>query len=446
LCTRAGTSGRREGRSICGLSGFFRWGNDAPHPETLRGLFEANEVRGKDAAGLCYLDGGTIRVFKEPGPPTTFAKTVDWEAVARAPWALMHSRAKTLGSEKDNDNNHPVVLNKWVVTHNGSVYNDTALFEHYKDQRPAIVDSIAVPLVLSKGKTLEESLAMLTVLSGNITMGAVHAADPSTVILARLGIHELYLYLDDDILYWTSALGGQKHLPYTGLGSIRFLNMGRLVENRVLVLTPAKKGSLTYAVTRNPFVSAKAPSPATSVPSTKAAAAGAATTRWNYTWERPLADAMAWPGKPVLLMDDVEVTPPAFLEGGIRQRMTTASISEVREFATPYGRWGMMWPASNSIVGTFRGRKSMRRWLHSICKEFGISWTPWPAVPAVAAKLKDVLAVERFDLASMANGAGVSVNCWLCGWCGAWAPHSHWEASNMTCHWCKITSRRYNNG
>lgn len=103
---------------MCGI--FGRVGHIGGR-DGLRFVAVDTEHRGRDAAGLCWLNGDKLLFQKAPGPMSQLAKMVS--GVWDSPLVIGHTRFATHGSPADNTNNHPFVGKRWVVVHNGLVFN-----------------------------------------------------------------------------------------------------------------------------------------------------------------------------------------------------------------------------------------------------------------------------------------------------------------------------------
>lgn len=101
---------------------------------------------------------------------------------------IMHTRAKTQGSEQDNRNNHPIVVadGRMVGVHNGMLWNDDDIFRYLgADLRIGQVDSEAIFALLAHSNTsVEESLSTL---EGSVACAWMTTDEgPDTLHLARV--------------------------------------------------------------------------------------------------------------------------------------------------------------------------------------------------------------------------------------------------------------------
>lgn len=245
---------------MCGIGGYKAWGEARPSIEVIRTLLLANEIRGKDAAGLAFIEGEQILLTKQEGPATKLVELIDgtpgyWKRIQTSHTVLTHARASTKGTEKVNANNHPVAFDNWVVVHNGQISNDDDLFKYYKkDRGDREVDTVAIPMVLGQGQDVKDSLKYLTLLSGNATFAAWPAYEPRSLILGRLGINDLYLFLfpAEKLLIFSSTSSIWKVLPTLNFGALKFINFVKLADDRLVLFTEDEFSKL-YEVKRRPF-------------------------------------------------------------------------------------------------------------------------------------------------------------------------------------------------
>lgn len=115
-----------------------------------KSLFESLEKRGSDATGY-YLErheelskfnknsGLTRSVFKQPIKASDFwteatkAKhSTSYKINGKERLVMLHTRAKTQGHESNNDNNHPIFSDNYVIVHNGCIDSEKLEGYNYK--------------------------------------------------------------------------------------------------------------------------------------------------------------------------------------------------------------------------------------------------------------------------------------------------------------------------
>ena len=110
-------------------------------------LLVLNEPRGPHATGVAWLNrDGEHRLFKRPVRANRFVTDKAFHEVLggvdnRATLLLGHTRWRTRGDERINENNHPIRAGDILGTHNGIIYNANYLFRRFKLRRFAEVDS-----------------------------------------------------------------------------------------------------------------------------------------------------------------------------------------------------------------------------------------------------------------------------------------------------------------
>lgn len=131
---------------MCGILGIgFQNGCTMTNPTLakyiLRELFHETEIRGFDATGVVFVDKEDIAVLKAPMRASDFVQTKEFSTANLEYFKLNrssgtisvigHCRAKTKGTPRDNNNNHPIVTKNIVGVHNGVITNDEELFDRY---------------------------------------------------------------------------------------------------------------------------------------------------------------------------------------------------------------------------------------------------------------------------------------------------------------------------
>lgn len=105
------------------------------------------EKRGVHASGLAWFKtNGRRGLFKKPLAAREFVQTKPYQKmlaqVDQNTTVLMgHTRWRTIGSEFNNHNNHPIKAGKIIGTHNGTIYNADQLFQQFSLLRRGDVDS-----------------------------------------------------------------------------------------------------------------------------------------------------------------------------------------------------------------------------------------------------------------------------------------------------------------
>ena len=205
--------------AVFGLLDFKGTLSPAERLRIIKTLAVAAEVRGTDAAGVAYVQNGTIQIQKAPRP----AHKMRWRIAPDARYIMGHTRMTTQGSERHNQNNHPFPGRAgklpFALAHNGVLYNDGELrLSHKLPQTKIETDSyVGVQLLEREGNLSAQSLQhMAEALDGSFTITILDAKNnlylikgnnPLTVLLLPgLGC---YLYASTEEILNTAleALG-----------------------------------------------------------------------------------------------------------------------------------------------------------------------------------------------------------------------------------------------
>jgi glucosamine 6-phosphate synthetase-like amidotransferase/phosphosugar isomerase protein len=208
---------------MCGIVGLFNMTNaqDAVFSEKdksflikylLSELTIETESRGRDATGYFSLfqDGNGIGL-KHGIKASTFC-TKDWDngeftfrnhlklieayhnEISPMSIGLSHCRAKTIGTETDNDNNHPIFVGDFVGIHNGCLSNHTKIYSNIQDEieRVGAVDSELIVQLLWLGtekgeKKLNADLIKYITkkLEGSYAFIGIDKKDPKSALFMR---------------------------------------------------------------------------------------------------------------------------------------------------------------------------------------------------------------------------------------------------------------------
>ena len=139
---------------MCGIGGIYTApGNNLPLTP-LGSLWAALEDRGGHAAGVGWLyeDGDKVLVSKGVGEASDLIRAGALKQVGSITrFAMLHTRYTTHGSVHNNGNNHPVVAQGIVLTHNGVVSNHTEVFRELGCTRRHQVDTESINAALRAG-------------------------------------------------------------------------------------------------------------------------------------------------------------------------------------------------------------------------------------------------------------------------------------------------------
>jgi glucosamine 6-phosphate synthetase-like amidotransferase/phosphosugar isomerase protein len=103
---------------------------------------------------------------------------------------MLHARAKTVGGNESNFDNHPIIAHPIVGIHNGTLKNHDELFKQYELPREGEVDSELIfrlfGHLLEKGATPERAMkTAASQLKGAFTGAAVDLRHPHRMLMFR---------------------------------------------------------------------------------------------------------------------------------------------------------------------------------------------------------------------------------------------------------------------
>jgi len=180
---------------MCGIAGFcLNPKHNQNQTDLAAQMLLDIEHRGQDATGAAWINPITGKrvITKAAIDATRFINhEVGKRACAGATTAILHTRWATQGDPKVNDNNHPISRGKIVLTHNGHISNDVALFKQLKVPRIGQVDSEAVAaLIAFTSAPIAEALAQV---QGTAALAWIEQGKGSTLHLARINSSPLWI-------------------------------------------------------------------------------------------------------------------------------------------------------------------------------------------------------------------------------------------------------------
>lgn len=183
---------------MCGIAGYSRNNPRTSIPNGRKfaiALSLGIESRGRDATGFAWQerdDLESVWYSKRKGRATQVASSLalPYEGIQNL---AAHTRFLTLGSAENNDNNHPVVANGVTAVHNGRVENHQELVALSGLERVGIVDSWAIPALLSQQAELgaDHPTELLELIEGVAAIAWFDSDDPGVLHLARLSTRPL---------------------------------------------------------------------------------------------------------------------------------------------------------------------------------------------------------------------------------------------------------------
>lgn len=164
---------------MCSLFGWLDYQGIVPYrvkKKLTQALANAAEERGTDAAGISYVHGKDVVIFKRPKPAHKLHFSIPEGTVA----VMGHTRMTTQGDEKHNYNNHPFPGfagdTAFAFAHNGVLWNDKELRKEKQlpDTHIETDSYVAVQLLQQSDKLDFDSLKnMAETVEGNFTFSVL---------------------------------------------------------------------------------------------------------------------------------------------------------------------------------------------------------------------------------------------------------------------------------
>jgi glucosamine 6-phosphate synthetase-like amidotransferase/phosphosugar isomerase protein len=189
---------------MCGIMGYYSFGNTLPDKDKITNMFSLLESRGRDACGIAFIKDNNLIVHKDAMKSSEFVKTNEWKELVLPSSMILHTRMKTQGSEKNNANNHPLFSKNGIaIVHNGIIYNDKEIFG--KKERDAEVDSESILHLLSMKVKGDKIKRLFDKVEGSFAVAMLDKYFPERLVLIKKD-NPIDLYYDskDDILYFCS--------------------------------------------------------------------------------------------------------------------------------------------------------------------------------------------------------------------------------------------------
>ncbi|MBP3746293.1 MAG: class II glutamine amidotransferase [Ruminococcus sp.] len=181
---------------MCSLFGWLDYQGIVPYrikKKLTQALANAAEERGTDAAGISYVHGKDVVIFKRPKPAHKLHFSIPEGTAA----VMGHTRMTTQGDEKHNYNNHPFPglagETSFAFAHNGVLWNDKELRKEKQlpDTHIETDSYVAVQLLQQIDMLDFESLKdMAETVEGNFTFSVL---DQNNNLYIIKGSNPMYL-------------------------------------------------------------------------------------------------------------------------------------------------------------------------------------------------------------------------------------------------------------
>ena len=212
---------------MCCLFGLYDYGKNLSARQKSRiisALAVAAEARGTDAAGIAYLSGSHLSIYKRPLP----AHRLRFRIPAAANVVMGHTRMTTQGSEHQNYNNHPfygqIGSMDFALAHNGVLRNDRSLQAQKKLPVSKIeTDSyVIVQLLEQAGKLdLQTLRAISELLRGSFTYTVLDSHAQLFIVrgnnpfcLYHFPAQGIYIYASTKEILTAALRKFRKHIPF----------------------------------------------------------------------------------------------------------------------------------------------------------------------------------------------------------------------------------------
>ena len=150
-------------------------------PEQWFGMVALTTVRGEDASGLVWVNrSGVVKHTKQPIP--LMALAYRQRHLVSMPVLVGHARLATQGAPSDNRNNHPFDSGRFIVAHNGMIFNDSEFPLRGQCDSEAIIHALREAGDVSTERAIEAAHQRL---QGLVTVALLDRRDPGAVWLWR---------------------------------------------------------------------------------------------------------------------------------------------------------------------------------------------------------------------------------------------------------------------
>lgn len=212
---------------MCGIGGLV---NTAYGHEEIADILWLIADRGMHAGGMAWTQGDKIKTFKDSR--STRAMALDDSILYRVdldcPIVMLHARYATQGSITDNRNNHPILYDNIVLTHNGVLRNDGRILGLLGKTRRYEVDTEAIAAAL-KYKGIAWAMKHIR---GSMSLAWMDRNDPFTLNLCTNGENPLVIAkLDDGGHAYASSDYMISHLGWTEMWNAKPFRHYKFLSN-----------------------------------------------------------------------------------------------------------------------------------------------------------------------------------------------------------------------
>ena len=173
---------------MCGIVGYVGEKNVIP---VLIGGLKKLEYRGYDSAGIAYLDGGKMTIYKEKGKLKELGKMVEGKC-AEHTVGIGHTRWATHGEPNQiNAHPHTNAAGNLAIVHNGIIENYLQLREWLERKGVSFVSETDTEIIAHlidyylEGDLKEAVAQAISKLKGSYALGVVCERFPDEIVAVR---------------------------------------------------------------------------------------------------------------------------------------------------------------------------------------------------------------------------------------------------------------------
>ena len=180
---------------MCGIGGIYshNYSDDYARADEAQNLIYDLRDRGKHASGFtwCPMNGDEVLVHKSPVDAKHFFRTnlISKKAGNMNRFIMLHTRFTTQGSTRNNFNNHPIVSQNLIVTHNGVISNYDEPSQKFNVKRQGEVDSESINIAPRHGRVAYT----LDTIQGSMSVAWADQKQPEIVNLMTNGRNPLVI-------------------------------------------------------------------------------------------------------------------------------------------------------------------------------------------------------------------------------------------------------------
>ena len=220
---------------VCGIVGIV---SDEIKTKDVVGALKKLEYRGYDSAGIAFVEGGKLRVFKSVGKIEKLVDVLGEELEKSIRVGIAHTRWATHGAPNDiNAHPHTDCSGKLAVVHNGIIENFRELrsfLESLGHTFKSETDTEVIAHLIEemyRGDLLDAVVKAVSRLDGAYAIGVVHSDHPNLIVAARKG-SPLVIGIGDDMAILASdvtpILRYTKKVIFLEDGDIALLRKGEV--------------------------------------------------------------------------------------------------------------------------------------------------------------------------------------------------------------------------